>query len=108
MPICTYLDERQHTAPTTDSELNNLLADVRTATGRDWRVGERIIERRRWFRKPLVAKRYTIYLNTNGPEFQIVNLYRPDLDELSFGIVNEASHVAAYFYGLLAGLPDSA
>lgn len=105
MPICTYLDQYDCTEETSDDELNSLLADVREATGDDWRIRESEYEVHRWFRRPLIKRRYTLYRQTVGSEFQIMNFYRPDLVQLqSINTVNGAEHVAAYLYGVLAGV----
>ncbi len=111
MPICTYLEENQHRSLTNDSELNRLLIDVRIATGRDWRLRETITLRRRWFRKPVEVRRYTLYLHTTGAEFQIMNFYRPENGSEwlpSINTMNDAGYIAAYFYGLLAGTDGEA
>lgn len=107
MPCCTYLSDDQHTSPTTDTELNELLAEVREATGEDWRIAERFVEQRRWFRKPLTVKLYTLYAHTSSIEFQCINFYRPDREDdwlPSIQIMNDAGYVAAYLYGILAGV----
>ena len=109
MPCCTYLGEQEFTWPTSDAELNSLLADIRERTGDDWRIAERI-ETVGVFRKQRF-KRYTLYNHVGGPEFQIINFYRPDrADEplSSINHYNDAGYVAAYLYGLLAGLASNA
>lgn len=103
MPICTYLSDCDHTKPTSDGELNDLLRWVREATGDEWRIRESEHEVRRWFRKPKTIKLYSLYNHVASIEFQIVNFYRPD----SGGSINtmvDASVVAAYLYGVLAGV----
>lgn len=94
MPICTYLDRDDHLGPTRDSEINTLLAEVRRTTGEDWRVRELTFWTGLcfWRRE---HKRYAIYHELNAPEYQMVNLYRPDRPEFgSVNTINEASHVA--------------
>ena len=103
MPICTYLDRDDHLGPTSDSEINTLVADVRKMTGEDWRVHEIT-----FWTGIREHKRYAIYHETKAPEYQMVNLYRPDRPEFdSVNTINEASHVAAYLYGVLAGMQSS-
>lgn len=106
MPCCTYLSDNEYTQPTSDVELNDLLAEVRQATGDDWRICEIVRERRRWLRAPLVTKEYELFHHVVGPEFQEVNFYRPERLENCFNFVNSAGHVAAYLYGVLAGARD--
>jgi len=106
MACCTYLDGDAYTAPTSDAELNSLLAAVRAATGRDWRIRELIIYRRRLFRRPIGVKVFELLIGTNGPEFQMINFYRPDIASgpySSISVLNEARYVAAYLYDVLAG-----
>lgn len=102
MCCCTYLTDSQYTKPTSDSELNTLLSDVRKATGHDWRIEEIEVEVRRWFRRPRTIKLYALYSHTVVTEFQIINFYRPDRGEWSMNFANEAGYVAAYLYGMLA------
>lgn len=109
MTCSTYLGENDHLTPTSDDELNQLLAEVRSKTGRDWRLNEHITERRRWCRKPIEIKRYTLYLHIAGPEFQIMNFYRPNNSDQwcsSINTTNSAGFVAAYFYGILGAAPE--
>jgi len=96
--MCTYLSDTDYTQPTTDKEINTLLAEVRKQTKCDWRVGEEIYKC--WW---YTSKRYTLYNHTRGVEFQIVNFYRPE----STGSIHtnvDAGYIAAYFYGLLSQL----
>lgn len=95
MPMCTYLGEGQHTEPTTDDELNELLSDVREATGKDWRIGEQIMREARLLREPIYIKRYTLYNHVGSGEFQLLN------------IPQGRDHVACYLYGVLGGISDA-
>jgi hypothetical protein len=104
MPCCTYLNDNEYTSPTTDIELNKLLSDVRRLTGDDWRIHESVYETRRWFRPPLLSKNYELYGPISGPEFQIINFYRPERSDEMFSSINHnnsAGHVAAFLYGML-------
>lgn len=106
MACCTYLLDHDYTKPTSDGELNDLLAEVRKVTGEDWRIREFVSERRRWFRRPVIAKAYELLVGIHSGEFQIVNFYRPEADRLAYGsmnFINDAGYVAAYLYGVLAG-----
>ena len=108
MPCCTYLNGDEGLAPTSDKEINALLADVRAATGEDWRVREYRYEHRRWFRKPRIVCDYELYHCVHGPEYQIINFYRPDrTDDSSLNFYNDAGYVVAYLYGVLAGVQQS-
>ena len=92
MPMCTYLGDDQHTAPTSDQELNTLLAEVRSATGEDWRIGEHESLRLVPFRGTRVKRTYTLYAHVSGGEFQVLNLRG-----------NTVGHVEAFLFGILAG-----
>jgi hypothetical protein len=107
MPCCTYLSDNEYTQPTSDVELNSLLSEVCERTGDDWRICETIFEVRRWFRTAKVLKRYELFSHVSGPEFQCVNFYRPDREDdylPSINLRNDAGYVAAYLYGVLAGV----
>ena len=101
MPMCTYLNDTDHTEPTSDQEINTLLKEVRQLTCNDWRVAEEIT--RGWFNH--VYKAYTLYNHVQGPEFQIVNFYEPNSSkDNSIHTAVGAECIAAYFYGLLSQL----
>ncbi len=79
MACCVWLGSDQCLRPTSDAELNALLAEVRDVTGDDWRIREMTREVRRWFRKPRVARQYELTHHVHsGVEFQCINFYRPD------------------------------
>lgn len=110
MPCCTYLSNDEFRQPTSDAEINSLLTNVRGVTGEDWRIQETIHEDRRWFRSPLLIKRYELFVHVHGPEFQSINFYRPDRADSylpSINLSNSAEHVAAYLYGVLAGVQSA-
>lgn len=104
MPCVTYLSDSEHTTPTSDQEINAILAEVRQATGDDWRVAETTLTTHRLFRSPKHCKLYVLYSHVQGPEYQVVNFYRPERGEYSINFANDAAHVAAYLYGVLAGI----
>ncbi len=107
MPCCTYLNTDDYTKPTSDDELNSMLREVRNATGEDWRVGETTWIKCRWFRKPVEMKTYELYSHVSGPEYQVVNFYRPDLEDKWLPSINHSNtvgYVVAYLYGVLAGV----
>jgi len=102
MCICTYLTPAdRYTQPTSDKELNTLLAEVRAITGEDWRIEERIVFSRRLFRSAVAHKLYSLYNHLHSCEFQVINFYLPNSD-FSINTLVDASLIAAYLYGLLA------
>lgn len=107
MPMCTYLSDGQHTKPTSNKKINELLAEVRQKTGEDWRVGEHVHEIPRWFRKSRTYRWFELLKCVDPPpyrtEFQIINFYR----EHSGTTINDAVSadlIVAYLYGMLGGL----
>lgn len=104
MPLCTWISDDSYTQPTTDGELNRLLAEVRNKTGDDWRISERIREEKRWFRRPRTVKHYCLFGPLGGIDFQVINFYRPDLVVEWKASASDAGYVAAFLYGLLEGL----
>lgn len=104
MPVTTYLNPEDYLQPTGNAELNALLAQVRKNTGKDWRLCEhRFTEVTGiWpFYKRKKRVLYSVYVEVQGPEFQVINFYREDTGT-SINESNEAGYVAAYFYGILA------
>jgi hypothetical protein len=107
MPACTWLGEHDFRKPTSNTELNNLLMEVRSKTGRDWRVAEHKFEvYRGWrfWRKPEPKLLYEVYVGTVETEFQIINFYR-DWD-WSINHHNNVELVVAYLMGILTGLEE--
>ena len=105
MPVCTWLDSDEYTQPTSNKDLNDLLKEVRERTGDDWRISERVVHERRFLRKPRMHRRYELYVQTVGSEFQIINLARDH--EWSINTVNTAELVANYLLGFLGGMDQS-
>lgn len=100
MSICTYLTDDEFTTPTTNVTLNEVLAEVRRVTGRDWRVGERSYTTGHlWWRK--TSHWYTLYLTTTMSEVQVINFWREG--DCSISTNSSAERVIAYLYGVLAG-----
>jgi hypothetical protein len=107
MPATTWLGEHDFRKPTSNTELNNLLMEVRSKTGRDWRVAEHKFEvYRGWrfWRKPEPKLLYEVYVETVKPEFQVINFYR-DWD-WSINHHNNVELVVAYLMGILTGLDE--
>jgi len=103
MPMCTYLGDTEHTAPTGHREIDELLPRVRKLTGRDWRVGVRAFTERRWFRADRVSRIFSLYFGLQWGEFQVINFYR-DESGTTINPGASAELVAAYLYGMLGVL----
>lgn len=97
MAVCTYLRGDEYLTPTSNNDLNKLLAELRQKTGRDWRLRERINETGAlWWKRE--RKLYCLFLFVGGnpffgDEYQIINLGH-----------NDAETVEAYMLGWLEGL----
>lgn len=100
--ICTYLSGDRHAEPTKCQQLNELLADVRKTTGKDWRVAEHEFERTYWFRKSEVVFRYELLVHICAGEFQCINFHR-DGTTWSINTTVPAELVIAFLFGILAG-----
>lgn len=100
--ICTYLSGQKHTEPTRCSQLNDLLAEVRKITGKDWRAAECEFSRSHWFRKDEIILRYELLLHICAGEFQCINFHRDGTD-WSINTTVPAELVVAFLYGILAG-----
>jgi hypothetical protein len=103
MPCFTYLSGDEWTKPTTDKELNEVLAEARLVTGLDWRIWEDVRTYKRWFRKPITKKYYELVLGVGNGEFQLINFHNPD-SGTSINMRATAGPVCAYLYGVLSGI----
>ena len=102
MPAFTYLNDHDYTEPLSDSDMQELLTELRERTENDWRIGEYTYEARRLFRKPITLKYYQLYVHTNCCEFQVINPVR-DIGADVFEIPTR-SQIMNYMLGYLAGM----
>lgn len=103
MPMCSYFGDNEAMQPTGDAVLDDLLAEVRKRTQEDWRIWWREYEIRKFLRKAARSRAYSLIVETQAPEFQIINFYRDNTDGSINGAVSKEL-IYAYLYGLLAGL----
>jgi len=101
MVMCTYLNDSDYTAPTSNAELNSMLEELKQKTGDDWRLEEEVYEVKRLFRKPKKVALYTLYYHIHSIEFQIINFYRLE-SETSINVSVSADVMAAFLLGMLA------
>lgn len=74
MTCVTWSDMSGKSQTVTDKDLKELLEEIRSLSGIAWELEEFEVERRRWFRKPIKEKRYSLYNPiANGVEWQIIN-----------------------------------
>jgi hypothetical protein len=104
MCICVWLGEAKYTEPTSNKDLNELLQEVREATGDDWRLQEKIRKiRRHWFKGERTVSVYSLYNHLHSIEFQVINFYCEE-DDYSIHTMCSADVMAAYLTGILTGL----
>ena len=107
MPMCSYFGDNEAKQPTGDAALDELLAQVRNVTGKDWRIWWKEYEIRKPLRRPVKARHYSLIVETRAPEFQVINFYRDNTDWTINGSVSKEL-IYAYLYGLLAGVDSAA
>lgn len=104
--MTTFLHDGELNIPTSNSDLNSLLQEIRQVTGKDWQVIERQFERRwswRHFRKVPRPPHYELYIYVGGMgPWQMINFYR-DGATSSINVCNGAELLIAFFYGILSG-----
>lgn len=105
MPVTTFLavqnEERLYPYNLSDSELADLLRELRSRTCEDWLIREQIIERRPWFRKPQKITYFQLYKGLDTGEYQQI-LFRHD-EPFMFGVHTGvgAGYITAYILGML-------
>lgn len=104
MPVTTFLTEleKQTFVAVSDKELNELFQEIRVIDNR-FLLQERISVQKRFLRKPIITKIYTLYFDYLAPnsnwDIQIIQLSSGDI----YGSCSSKDAVCAYFYGFLAG-----
>lgn len=106
MTVTTFLLDSELNRPTSNKVLNELLAEVRQKTGRDWQLIElEYVPATRWWQRkkqPLLMYELYVYVGGCGP-WQQLNFYN-DQSDWSINLRNPASVLVAYLYGILAGV----
>jgi hypothetical protein len=107
MAVTTFLHDGELNQPTSNKVLNELMAEVRQKTGRDWQIIElKYHPKKRWWQraqKPVVIM-YELYVYVGGfGPWQQINFYN-DQTDWSINLRNTSSVVAAYLHGILAGV----
>lgn len=108
MPVTTFLSANELNIPTTDKELNDVLAEVRLATGQDWQVTEiEYFTSPKWWmfwQKPKPFSRFSVYVYVGGVgPWQQINFYRSPSSS-TFNPSSSATTTVNYLYGILAGV----
>lgn len=112
MPAVTYLSDsevRQFATVPDDKDCNELLQELRRATGENWIVGTYSVRRGRtptdWaLRRPAkVSRHYTLYADCHG-EWQVINLVTPCGGSVFHGSEQSREDVMNYMLGVLNGL----
>jgi hypothetical protein len=102
MSIHTFLNdqERANWAKVADKDVNDLLQELRLNDTNIY-VSERVSEIRRWFRKPLIIKRYEMYIDSNY-DAQIIN-FCPESGRSSINTSVTKQLMITYMLGILHG-----
>jgi hypothetical protein len=106
--ITTFLHDGELNVPTSNSTLNEVLAQVREADpSANWQVIERVTEKRYWsglWFEVEQRRSYELYLYVGGiGPWQQINFYRENSSS-SINTSNSADLVVAFLLGILAGL----
>ena len=93
MVCTTSLHEYEQNQLTTNSEINEIVQELREKSGANWQVVERFYRKQRWFRDDVLTKRYELLVEVGGfLPFQIISG------------VSTRRECLCYMYGLLSGL----
>lgn len=105
MCCTTFLHAGELNIPTSNKDLNTVLADVRIATKEDWQVVEvKFKTPKRLFRKQTEYSCYELYKYVGGcGPWQIINFYR-DNSSSSINFTTSAELVMAFLFGILSGV----
>lgn len=107
MPAFTYLSNAQvdrYSIVLGDEECNDILQQLRRATGENWLVRVDVIDRpRRWFRKAPPIRCYTLYADCHG-EWQVINLVVADGGSIFVASEHSRDAVMNYMLGYIAGV----
>lgn len=111
MPMTTMLHQSEVNQVLSDRELSALLHEVRSRTGQDWQIVERVHQRKRWLCKTETTRLYDLYVYVGGVlPWQCIGLAHPDprsRRSRHFGTFYsgfDAELVAAYLLGILSGM----
>ncbi len=114
MPLTTYLSPHQELAysvVTDDTELNDLLQELRRDSGENWLIGVGTAWKKPTLKnillgqKPASFRIYTLYADLHG-EYQMINLVPSDHGSFSYPGCFTRDQVANYIIGYLAGMPS--
>jgi len=107
MPAYIYLGDSEGRTPTSNPEIDTLIAKLRERTQDDWRVLERTCRgpRTGFWRRRTTVMRYELMRGTGDKEFQMVNFWAPRGSSMNFFVSAEV--LVAYLDGLLSYSPSS-
>lgn len=106
---CTHFIFEQEAATfrtvATDSDMSELLGEVRRLTDRDWLISTMNIYKIRWFRPSLlIGHVYQLSVDIVEPEYQIINFPSEQAKDSSINHWVSAQLIQTYLYGILAGV----
>lgn len=106
MCVTTFLHDSELNVPTSNTDLNDLLKEVREATGKDWQILERNREVRQWpwkFKHQTV-KSYELYVYVGGMgPWQQINFYSSTSGS-SINLVSPVEPIMMYLMGIMSGV----
>lgn len=102
MAICTYLrqDEFEKYTKVTDTDINELLQEVRRDITSKILIQERVFIKKRVFRKDLPTTLYAVYYDLGNPEVQMINFCG---NTEGFNTYILKSTLINYLLGIIAG-----
>ena len=104
--VCSYYNENEleKAKQVTNSELNELLQDVRKKDDRYYLQEQKYTTKKGWFKKPSEKIGYTLLFNLGGMECQIISFCQ-DHEWSINGIVSK-SYIHTLFCGWLTGFKE--
>lgn len=103
MPITTYLNDHELNKPTSSKVINELLKEIRDATGDDWQIIETEYIDKGWFFNT-ERKCYSLYCKI-GYEWQLIN-FCPEDEENSIYTYVDGKTIKNFMLGFLAGIEE--
>lgn len=103
MAMCTYLNDLEFVkfSEVEDKELNEIFQEVRVKFSNEYFIQEHLFIEKRWMKKPIEKRFYTLYKLLITPEVQVINFHSDGPSSINTGVTK--SLLMATFFGLLNG-----
>ena len=107
MPVTSYLGtssiQQEHPFGLENHELADVLGELRSVTGKDWIIQEKILAKPSGiFSRAASVLRYYLFVRLDCGEYQQINFYDPQ-NKSPFPRAVDDTVVMAYMIGYLAG-----